>query len=210
MRDILRGLAAAKQHPRRASRSTRRSAASWSTPRRLKQILYNYLSNAHQVHARRRPGHGARRARRGRRLPARGRGHRHRHRAEDLDRLFVEFQQLDASAAKRYPGTGLGLALTKRIVEAQGGASACAARRPGQHVLRDPSPSRRLGRPAHRVGEPWREERPMSAGEPILIVDDNPANLKLARVLLAAEGYDVRTAATPRRRWRCSRPFTRD
>jgi CheY-like chemotaxis protein len=32
------------------------------------------------------------------------------------------------------------------------------------------------------------------AGEPILIVDDNPANLKLARVLLAGEGYRVRTA----------------
>ncbi|HJT23479.1 MAG TPA: response regulator [bacterium] len=32
------------------------------------------------------------------------------------------------------------------------------------------------------------------AGEPILIVDDNPANLKLARVLLSKEGYEVRTA----------------
>jgi len=32
------------------------------------------------------------------------------------------------------------------------------------------------------------------AGEPILIVDDNPTNLKLARVLLAAEGYEVRVA----------------
>jgi CheY-like chemotaxis protein len=32
------------------------------------------------------------------------------------------------------------------------------------------------------------------AGEPILIVDDNAANLKLARVLLAGEGYHVRTA----------------
>lgn len=32
------------------------------------------------------------------------------------------------------------------------------------------------------------------AGELILIVDDNPANLKLARVLLASDGYDVRTA----------------
>src|SRR5690349_9774940 len=28
----------------------------------------------------------------------------------------------------------------------------------------------------------------------ILIVDDNAANLKLARVVLSAEGYDVRTA----------------
>ena len=33
------------------------------------------------------------------------------------------------------------------------------------------------------------------AGEPILIVDDNPVNLKLARVLLTGEGYQVRTAA---------------
>ncbi len=31
------------------------------------------------------------------------------------------------------------------------------------------------------------------AGEPILIVDDNPINLKLARVLLQKEGYEVRT-----------------
>src|SRR5689334_15004509 len=31
-------------------------------------------------------------------------------------------------------------------------------------------------------------------GEPILIVDDHPTNLKLARVLLSAEGYEVRTA----------------
>jgi len=30
--------------------------------------------------------------------------------------------------------------------------------------------------------------------EPILIVDDNAQNLKLAKVILLAEGYDVRTA----------------
>jgi two-component system cell cycle response regulator DivK len=32
------------------------------------------------------------------------------------------------------------------------------------------------------------------AGEPILVVDDNPANLKLIRMLLTAEAYEVRTA----------------
>ena len=32
------------------------------------------------------------------------------------------------------------------------------------------------------------------AGEPILIVDDNVQNLKLARLVLTTEGYDVRTA----------------
>jgi two-component system cell cycle response regulator len=31
-------------------------------------------------------------------------------------------------------------------------------------------------------------------GAPVLIVDDNATNLKLARVILSGEGYDVRTA----------------
>jgi len=32
------------------------------------------------------------------------------------------------------------------------------------------------------------------AGEPILIVDDHPLNLKLARLILESEGYTIRTA----------------
>jgi light-regulated signal transduction histidine kinase (bacteriophytochrome) len=37
----------------------------------------------------------------------------------NLPRLFVEFQQLDATMAKKYAGTGLGSALTKSV-ETQG------------------------------------------------------------------------------------------
>jgi protein-histidine pros-kinase len=43
-------------------------------------------------------------------------------RREDLERLFVEFQQLDSGSARRFEGTGLGLALTKKLVEVQGGS----------------------------------------------------------------------------------------
>ena len=41
---------------------------------------------------------------------------------DDLPRLFREFEQLEGGMARRFEGTGLGLALTKKLVEAQGGS----------------------------------------------------------------------------------------
>ena len=40
----------------------------------------------------------------------------------EIAKLFVEFQQLDSGVARRRGGTGLGLALVKRLIEAQGGS----------------------------------------------------------------------------------------
>ncbi len=90
-------------------------------PSRLKQVLYNYLSNAIKFTAS--GGEVTLRA------MADGPAH---FRIEvqdtgigiadaDLPRLFNDFQQLDSGYNKQHQGTGLGLALTRRLVQAQGG-----------------------------------------------------------------------------------------
>lgn len=52
--------------------------------------------------------------------------------AEDMPRLFEEFTQLDASLARRDEGTGLGLALTKKLVELHGGTIQASSPGEGQ------------------------------------------------------------------------------
>ena len=120
VRDILRGLAAAKRLVLETVVSPELGLVT-ADPARLKQVLYNYLSNAIKFT----PEGGKVLVRVETAGPDlfridvedSGIGVSQ----ENLGKLFVEFQQLDASAAKKYQGTGLGLALTKRIIEAQGG-----------------------------------------------------------------------------------------
>jgi PAS domain S-box-containing protein len=88
---------------------------------KFKQVLYNLLSNAVKftdddgqvgIQARCLDGH---------RLEVQVRDTGIGIKADDISRLFTEFEQLDSGTARRFEGTGLGLALTKKIVEFQGG-----------------------------------------------------------------------------------------
>ncbi|MGH7408296.1 MAG: sensor histidine kinase, partial [Candidatus Methylomirabilales bacterium] len=92
-------------------------------PVRFKQILFNLLSNAIKFTPEQgRITLGARRApETGDCLEISVTDTGIGIKAEDLPRLFQEFVQLEAAATKRYEGTGLGLALTKRLVELHGG-----------------------------------------------------------------------------------------
>lgn len=90
-------------------------------PAKLKQILYNYLSNAIKFTPQ--DGRIAIRA-----LPENSDFFRLEVedtgigiKSDNINKLFTQFQQLRTDGGGKPQGTGLGLALTKKIVEAQGG-----------------------------------------------------------------------------------------
>jgi len=165
-------------------------------PGKLKQVLYNYLSNALKFT----PEGGQVTVRACRedterfRLEVEDTGIGIR--SEDLPRLFVEFQQLDASTAKSYPGTGLGLALTKRIVEAQGGRVGVRST-PGEGSLFFAVLPRWTGA-LHEAERP----RPAGHGLPgsatILVVEDDTKERRWLVDTLSGGGYAVDVATTGR------------
>ncbi len=83
---------------------------------RFKQVLYNLLSNAVKFSADGAPVAVRAAATSPDRFTISLIDHGIGIAAEDMPRLFAEFQQLDSSTTRPHEGTGLGLALTRRLV----------------------------------------------------------------------------------------------
>ncbi len=194
VRDILRSIAAAK----RIRIETQVDAGLGEVlidPGKLKQVLYNYLSNALKFTPEdgrvfiRLGAEGADRFR----LEVEDTGIGIK--PEDMKRLYVEFQQLDASAAKKYPGTGLGLALTKRLVEAQGGrveARSVPARGSTFSAVL-PRAASVAKAPDQSAASITRDE---GRGPAVLVVEDDPREREWLVATLSGAGYGVDAVAT--------------
>src|SRR5207245_3435007 len=119
--DVLRTLADENGVNVSATADPARSAVT-TDPIRLRQIVYNYLSNAIKfssaeslVQVRAIPDEGG-----GFRVEVADQGPGIK--PEELSLLFNDLQRLDRKQKRPGQGAGLGLALVKRIVEAQGGS----------------------------------------------------------------------------------------
>jgi PAS domain S-box-containing protein len=158
-------------------------------PTKVKQIMYNLLSNAIKFT----PDGGrvtvnAKRADNMVQISVEDTGIGLRE--EDQENIFEEFYQVDSSYARQYQGTGLGLSLTKRLVELHGGKIWVESEIGRGSTFAFTIPQRLEERPAiEEITAPTEaeeEKRPT-----ILVVEDERQASELLTLYLDEAGYQV-------------------
>ncbi|WP_158046991.1 response regulator [Skermanella pratensis] len=111
---------------------------------------------------------------------------------EAMGRLFRHFSQVDSTTSRRYGGTGLGLVISKRLVDLMGGTIGVESTVGRGSTFWFELPLPRTGRtPAARQAD-WS----VLAGRQVLIVDDTAVNRDIMARQLAPWGVETRTAVS--------------
>jgi len=125
--------------------------------------------------------------------------------SEAMGRLFQPFSQADASTSRKYGGNGLGLAISKKLVELMEGRI-WAESTPGKGstfhftfmAYKSQLPAQRPPTLVPPAIVPLQEHGGESAERSILLVEDNPVNQKMALLMLKKLGYRADKAANGR------------
>ncbi len=122
-----------------------------------------------------------------------------------LATIFDPFQQGESTITRRYGGLGLGLAISRGIVEAHGGTLNVESAGTGRGATFRVSlkvvaaPVEAVAAPVETLPAPPEElpkGLPTAPHRRILVVEDDPATLQVMERLLRKLGHEVRTAAT--------------
>jgi PAS domain S-box-containing protein len=111
---------------------------------------------------------------------------------EEQARLFQPFTQLDGSASRRHGGTGLGLALARRLAQAMGGELSLLSE-PGRGSTFTFTARFERVETALEDGAAPEGRSPSAIGGPqpprVLVAEDNPINRKVVMAMLDKLGY---------------------
>ncbi len=172
-------------------------------PRRLKQVLVNLLSNAVKF-----TPQGGKVGLKVTGDPARETVHLTVWDSgigisdQDLGRLFQPFVQLDAGLSRQYAGTGLGLALVRRLVELHGGGIAVESEvgQGSRFTVSLPWPAPAVAvdsaatRPADEQTTLAVRRSPGVKAPLVLLAEDNPTSMTMFQNYLLVKGYRVVSA----------------
>ncbi len=127
--------------------------------------------------------------------------------ADQIVKLFQDFTQADASTTRKFGGTGLGLALTRRFCQMMGGdvtvhsipgeGSVFTIKLPAAvYETKLEAPAKDVRTDAVSVSAAdgtWNEPLPLDASC-VLVIDDDPVQRNLIERFLSKEGFCVRMA----------------
>jgi PAS domain S-box-containing protein len=115
---------------------------------------------------------------------------------EMLARIFDPFQQGESTVLRRFGGLGLGLAISRGLVEAHGGTIRASSDGPGLgSTFSVELPTAPPPEPAPAPDAATHDAEPPAPGR-ILLVEDDPATLNVMARLLGSLGHEVTTAST--------------
>jgi PAS domain S-box-containing protein len=113
----------------------------------------------------------------------------------DMPKLFQAFSQIDSSLARKFEGTGLGLAMVKLLAELHGGSVAVSGAQGEGACFAVWLPLRASDAPAASTGAP-KLPAARTPDRVALVVEDDDRSADLLRLLLEAEGFSVLRAPT--------------
>ncbi len=120
---------------------------------------------------------------------------------EHIERLFTAFEQADATTSRKFGGSGLGLVISKQIVELMNGSIRVESK-PGdgsKFIFSVRLSKSRYQNPDNGSSEKTHSQNLSQSlavlkGANILLVEDNDINRELATELLVSKGINVKTA----------------